>query len=181
MRLRWIAAVIGLVVVGCAGPAPVSPRPSPPSPSPSPSPTSQPAATVAPASPMQSAPPAVPGATPPDASLAAEGGDPVTAQLGTYTWRETGSDSPWLPGAPIAIGAGEPLTVTLEPAIAIESWRARLVPATADGPAGAVVLGQGSGPLVFGAPAPGGWTVEVAVVFADGLGKASYFWGLEVS
>ena len=172
MRLRWIALLIGSVVVGCAGPVPASSSPSA---------TRAPAATVGSPPPVHSVSPAVPGETPPDASLAAEGGDPVTAQLGTFDWRETGSDSPWLPGAPIGIGAGEPLTVSLEPAVAIESWRARLVPATADGPAGAVVLGQGSGPLVFGAPAPGEWTVEVAVVFADALGKASYFWRLEVS
>ena len=176
MGLCRIAALIGVVVVGCAGPA------AAPS---SPSATVQPAATIASPSPTAASPattaPAVPGETPPDASLSAEGGDPVIAQLGTYTWRETGSDSPWLPGAPIAIGAGEPLTVTLEPPIAIESWRARLVPAAADGPAGAVVLGQGSGPLVFTAPAPGTWTVEVAVAFADALGEASYFWRLEVS
>lgn len=176
MGIRRAAALIGVVVVGCTlpGPASISPSASvgPVAPSSSPSPS---------ASAVGSAPLRTPGEMPPDASLAAEGGDPVTAQLGTYTWRETGSDSPWLPGAPIAIGAGEPLTVTLEPAIGVESWRARLVPATADGPAGAVVLGQGSGPLVFAAPAPGAWTVEVAVTFADALGEASYFWRLEVS
>jgi hypothetical protein len=171
MGLRRTVALISLVVVGCAGPA---------SSSPSPSETVPPSATIESPS-STTASPAMPGETPPDANLAAEGGDPVTAQLGTYTWRETGSDSPWLHGAPIAIGAGEPLTVTLEPAIATESWRARLVPATADGPAGAVILGQGAGPLVFAAPAPGGWTVEVAVVFADALGEASYFWRLEVN
>lgn len=176
MRIRRAVAVIGFVVVGCAGQAPA--WSSPPA-------TIQPGATIATHSPsaatVSAAPRGTPGDVPPDASLAAEGGDPVTAQLGTYTWRESGSDSPWLPGASIAIGVGEPLTVTLVPSIEIASWRARLVPATADGPAGAVVLGQGSGPLVFAAPAPGAWTVEVAVVFADGLGDASYFWRLEVS
>ena len=51
---------------------------------------------------------------PPDASLAAEGGDPVPGQLGTFTWAGGGSDSPWLPGTPITVGAGESLTVTLD-------------------------------------------------------------------
>ena len=177
MDIRRSVALIGLLVLGCAGPAPESSSPpSTVSATPSVESVSPPAQSPPPAS----ASSAIPGEAPPDARLAAEGGDPVTAQLGTYTWRETGSDSPWLPGASIAIGAGEPLTVTLEPAIGIESWRARLVPAAADGPAGAVVLGQGSGPLVFAAPAPGAWTVEVAVVFADTLGDASYFWRLEV-
>ena len=45
----------------------------------------------------------VPGRdSPPEALLAAEGGDPVAGQLGTYVWFESGSDSPWLPGAPLA-------------------------------------------------------------------------------
>ena len=175
MGIRRTATLIALVIAGCAGPASASTSPS----------AAEPAATIvspAPsASTVASTASGTPGEVPPDASLAADGGDPVTAQLGTYTWRDTGSDSPWLPGAAIAIGAGEPLTVTLEPDIGVESWRARLVPATADGPAGAVVLGQGSGQLVFTAPAPGAWTVEVAVVFADALGDASYFWRLEVS
>jgi hypothetical protein len=175
MGIRRAAAVMCLVLVGCGGGAPAS----------SASATSQPAATIASpsTSPTEAAagPPGTPGEVPPAARLAAEGGDPVTAQLGTYTWRDTGSDSPWLPGAPIAVGAGEPLTVTLEPAIGVTSWRTRLLPATADGPADAVTLGQGSGPLVFAAPAPGAWTVEVAVVFADALGDATYFWRLEVS
>lgn len=177
MGIRRTAAVICLVVAGCGGGAPAS--------SASASASSQPGATIAsqPASPtaVVAVPPGTPGEVPPTASLAAEGGDPVTAQLGTYTWRDTGSDSPWLPGAPIAVGAGEPLTVTLSPAIGVESWRTRLVPATADGPAGAVTLGQGAGPLVFATPAPGAWTIEVAVVFGDALGDASYFWRLEVS
>jgi hypothetical protein len=175
MGIRRAAAVMCLVLAGCGGGAPAS----------SASATTQPAATIASASASPTAvvavSPGTPGEVPPSASLAAEGGDPVTAQLGTFTWRDTGSDSPWLPGAPIAVGAGEPLTVTLEPAFDIESWRTRLVPATADGPAGAVTLGQGSGPLVFATPAPGAWTIEVAVVFADALGDASYFWRLEVS
>ena len=117
---------------------------------------------------------------PPDARLAAEGGDPVTGQLGTYAWFESGSDAPWLPGAPLAVGAGEPLTVALVPAGDLASWTARYVPALASGPAGAVPLGEGPGDAAFPAPGPGTWTVEVAVVFAAGAGTASYFWQLEV-
>ena len=52
-------------------------------------------------------------AEPPAAALAVEGGDPVTGQLGTFTWGDGGSDSPWLPGAPIAVGTGEQLTVSI--------------------------------------------------------------------
>jgi hypothetical protein len=118
---------------------------------------------------------------PPTAHLSAEGGDPVTGQLGTNTWADTGSDSPWLPGAPIAVGAGEPLTVAFEPAIAIERWRARSVPAAATGPEGAAKLGIGSGAPTFAAPGEGSWTVEIHVAFGDGAGDASYFWRLDVS
>jgi hypothetical protein len=118
---------------------------------------------------------------PPAARLSAEGGDPVTGQLGTYTWADTGSDSPWLPGAPLAVGAGEPLNVGFEPAIAIETWRARSAPATATGPDGAKELGIGSGAPMFAAPGAGSWTVEIHVAFGDGAGDASYFWRLDVS
>jgi hypothetical protein len=149
--------------------------------------TAGPSPTVAPVEP--SSPPAVTpsaavatavGTAPPAARLAAEGGDPVTGQLGTYTWRDTGTDSPWLPGAAIAVGPGEPLSVSLEPAVDIDTWRARFVPANADGPEGATALGEGAGSPAFPAPVPGAWTVEVHVVFAGGLGDASYFWRLEI-
>lgn len=117
---------------------------------------------------------------PPDAFLAAEGGDPVTGQLGSYVWLETGSDSPWLPGAPLAVGAAEPLTLTLVPDGDIRAWAARYVPAGAAGPEGATTLAQGTGAPAFDAPGPGAWTVEVFVEFAAGAGDASYFWRLEV-
>ena len=125
--------------------------------------------------------PSVPGRDgPPEAVLAAEGGDPVKGQLGTFVWFETGSDSPWLPGAPLAVGAGEPLTATLVPDGAISAWTARAVPAGAQGPVGAKALGQGIGSPAFDAPMPGVWTVELALEFAGGVGSASYFWRLEV-
>lgn len=122
---------------------------------------------------------AAPAIGPPAAFLTAEGGDPVTGQLGTYVWRDTGSDSPWLPGSPTTVGAGEPLTMTFDQAVGVASWRARLVPADTDGPDGATLLGQGAGDPTFQAPGPGSWTVEVHVVFA-GAGDASYFWRLDV-
>ena len=117
---------------------------------------------------------------PPDALLAAEGGDPVAGQLGTFVWFQTGSDSPWLPGAPLAVGAGEPLTVRLAPDDGIRAWTARFVPAAAGGPDGAVTLGEGPGIPRFDAPGPGEWTVEVFVEFAAGAGNARYFWRLKV-
>jgi hypothetical protein len=118
---------------------------------------------------------------PPAAELAAEGGDAVAGQLGTYIWGDSGSDSPWLPGAPISVGAGEPLTVGFDPAIAVAAWRARIVPSGADGPDGARVIGQGADDPSFHAPGPGSWTVEVHVEYGSSAGDASYFWRLDVS
>jgi hypothetical protein len=120
------------------------------------------------------------GDVPPDALMAAEGGDHVLGQLGTYTWLETGSDAPWLPGAPIAVGADEPLSVRFEPDGAIVGWRGRYVPAGRTDPGGAVSLGEGTGAPAFSAPAPGSWTAEVTVDFGQNVGSASYFWRLDV-
>jgi hypothetical protein len=182
-RRRLITAIqclLAVVLTACtsgAGQSPGDPVPTAP-------PASTPATTVTPvptvtATGSTETEPAPAG--PPSARLSADGGDPVVGQLGTYIWAEGGSDSPWLPGAPIAVGAGEPLTVTLDPAVAVESWRARSVPSTADGPDGASILGAGGGDPSFAAPSAGSWTVEVHVVFAGGAGDANYFWRLEVA
>jgi hypothetical protein len=127
-----------------------------------------------------SAPASSPAAGPPAASLAVEGGDPVVGQLGSFTWADGGSDSPWLPGTPVTVAAGEPVTVTLADDVAVADWSARRVPAgTTDG-AGAVALGGGPAPVTFAAPGPGSWSVLVDVTFADGLGAAAYYWQLTV-
>ena len=165
--MTWAMLVLA-AVAACAGSGTPSTSPTPADPS-----TSAPQATASQATPI---PPAV---GPPVGRLAAEGGDPVSGQLGTYVWRDAGSDSPWLRGAPVTVGAGEPLTVTFDPAIGVASWRARLVPADADGPDGATLLGQGVGTPAFQAPGPGSWTVEVHGVFE--AGDASYFWRLDVT
>jgi hypothetical protein len=119
---------------------------------------------------------------PPVASLAVEGGDPVAGRLGSFIWAGGGSDSPWLPGAPMRVGSGERLRLTLAPATDVEAWTADRVKAgTTDG-SGAVRLGSGkSGPIAFDAPPAGRWSVQVTVRFADGLGSAIYYWRLDVS
>ncbi len=119
-------------------------------------------------------------AGPPTAALAVDGGDPVDGQLGSYVWGDGGSDSPWLHGASITVGAREPLSLALRPDEPIAKWSARFVAATAEAPGGATSLGEGAGPPRFDAPAPGSWTVEVHLVFADAAGNASYFWQLTV-
>lgn len=171
MSIGRVMALIGLMVVGCTVPG-AAPSSAPVSITPSPSSSAAASAT---------APTTTPGAEPPAASLAAEGGDAVVGQLGTYVWRDGGSDSPWLPGRRLVVGSGEPLTLTLEPAVGVASWTARSVPASAAGPEGATSLGEGTDAPAFAAPGVGAWTVEVHLVFADDLGDARYFWRLEVS
>jgi hypothetical protein len=168
-----VTTLLCLVLVGCS---PVAASPAPAA-----SASSAVATDSAPAPTVTDPSPTVAGLDgPPEATLAAEGGDPVVGQLGTYVWFDSGSDAPWLQGSPITVGAGEPVAVTLVPAGNIETWTARFVPAGATDPTGAVVLGEGSGDPSFPAPRPGAWTVEVAVIFAAGAGKASYFWRLQV-
>lgn len=125
-------------------------------------------------------PPASTSAGPPAASLAAEGGDPVAGQLGSYTWLEAGSDSPWLQGTPVSVGAREPLTITIGDGVAVADWSARRVQSgIADG-TGAVGLGYGGPPVTFAAPGPGTWSVQVTVRFAGDVGSATYYWQLAV-
>ena len=118
---------------------------------------------------------------PPSATLAADGGDPAVGQLGSYTWLDGGSDSPWLPGTPLTVGAGEPLTVAIGGGVAVADWSARRVTAGRTDGSGAIALGEAAGPPVaFAAPAAGTWSVQVTVRFANDLGSAAYYWRLTV-
>jgi hypothetical protein len=138
-----------------------------------------PAITPGPASADPSLSPS--SAEPPSASLAAEGGDPVTGQLGSFTWGDGGSDSPWLPGARLTVGRAEPLTVSIADGVATSDWSARRVPGGTKDGSGAVAIGSGTtGPITFIAPGPGSWSVQVTVGFAGDLGTASYYWQLMV-
>jgi hypothetical protein len=171
MPLRAILIVVLVIAAAaaCTGSVP------PPTPANAPSPASSPPPETSTNAPSETA-----ADGPPAARLAAEGGDAVTGRLGTYVWGDTGSDSPWLPGAPISLGAGEPLTVTFDPAMPVATWRARMVSSDADGPDGARVMGEGAGDPSFQAPGAGAWTVEVFVEFGSSAGEASYFWRLDV-
>ncbi len=117
---------------------------------------------------------------PPAAWIAVDGGDAASGQLGSYTWNESGSDGPWLPGTPIAVGAGETLMVTFDRPVRISAWTARRVPAGSTDGSGAVGVGSGGSSIAFGLPEPGDWSVEVTVTFADGLGSASWYWHITV-
>ena len=174
-----VVVVIGMVVA--CGPAAPSERPPGLATPDGAAPATSPGPPATPRSTSGGPSPTVAGRDgPPDALLAAEGGDPVAGQLGTYAWLDTGSDAPWLPGAPVAVGAGEPLAVSLVPDGEVRAWAARYVPANAVGPDGATSLGEGAGDPAFAAPGPGSWTVEVFIEFAPSVGDARYFWRLEV-
>jgi hypothetical protein len=193
---RRVSAILPLVLL-CAACAATGPATSVPpattafataSPVASPTVASTPAPTIiptaTPATPATPTPTSQGSGEPPTAGLAAEGGDPVDGQLGSYTWAGGGSDSPWLPGAPLRVATGERLTLTLADGVRVEDWTARRVPATTGGGppdgSGAVAIGGGAAPVVFDAPMPGRWSVQVAIRFVDGLGSATYYWRLEV-
>ena len=167
------AMLVAFLVGSCVGVGPSS----------TPRPTARPSATPS-SSPVESAATtADPGTTglpataePPAASLAVEGGDPVIGQLGSFLWGDGGSDSPWLPGSPITVGAGERLTATIADGVGVATWSARRVPAGATDGSAAVSLGTGGPPIAFGAPAPGSWSVQLTVDFDGGQGTASYYW-----
>lgn len=136
--------------------------------------------------PSAEAPPSEPLVTeaamvqPPAASIAVEGGDPVVGQLGSFTWDNSGSDSPWLPGNPIHIGSGERLRLVFADPVRLAGWTVSRAPAEANG-SGVVGVAEGSGePVTFAPPPAGSWSVSVSVWFADSLGSASYYWLIEV-
>jgi hypothetical protein len=189
--MRPIAVVLvsmSLVVAGCSQPgaAPTitatgstatgstaqAPEPSGfASPSIQPSTEARPSPSLATDSPM---------AEPPAASIAVKGGDAVAGQLGSFTWQNSGSDGPWLPGSPIRVGSGEPLTLSLADPVGVANWTVSRAPAGADG-SGAIGMAEGTGePVTFDAPPAGSWSVHVDVWFADNLGSAAYYWLMTV-
>jgi hypothetical protein len=176
--------VIALVAAACsssgAGGSPGVATSAVPSAAPPTTSIATPAAAPATTAPAGSSGPTSDPAAPPAASLSVEGGEPVTGQLGSYTWNGGGSDSPWLPGAPIAVGAGEQLTAVLDGGVGVATWSAsRVVAGSSDG-ASAVGLGDGSGSIAFASPATGRWSVQLTVRFAAELGSASYYWRVTV-
>ncbi len=176
----WVAPLVAVVVLACGG-TPVASDGGSPTPPPAVS-TAPPAGAVTARATARPPDPTPDPDRPPAASLAVEGGDPVVGDLGAYSWAGGGSDSPWLPGAPIRVGAGEPLRVTLAGAPRTASWTVRAAAAPRVGTDGTRALGDGDGdrPIVFPAPRPGSWTVAVTVRFAAG-GSATYYWRVEVA
>ena len=177
---RWVLGVVSVVLLaaGCSAGGPSGPG----------APTARPTATATPI-PIASTPavatapiatPSPPSAGPPAATLAVEGGDPVVGQLGSFTWGDGGSDSPWLPGAPIVVGAGEELTVVVADGVPLGGWVARRVVKGSTNGAGAIGIGEGGAGITFPAPPSGSWSIHVDVRFAGDLGSAAYYWQVTV-
>jgi hypothetical protein len=122
-----------------------------------------------------------PGTGPPAAQLLVQGSSEpgATGQLGTYIWRGEGSDSPWLPGTPARIAAGAGLVIHLSEDEHLEQWTVRLRVAGDQEPGGTRELASGAGPVAFGAPTAGAWSLQVLVTFAGGQGEAAYYWRVE--
>jgi hypothetical protein len=185
MRRRWqLLAAVGVVLVsvGCAAVGGASPTPIlEPTAGGSVSQAASAGATgPAPATSPSSPRPSASADRPPDLLLAAEGGDPIAGQLGSYTWDGAGSDGPWLPGSPMTVGAREPLTARVgTDAVRVDSWTARIAPAEATSDEAAAPLAEGAGPIVFDAPDSGMWTIQLVVRFVGG-GSATYAWRLTV-
>ncbi len=183
-RLVTLALVsVSLLSAGCSRPG-ASPAISDPTttsaqaqPSPTVSLSMPPSIEAPPTEPLVSEPPMP---EPPAASIAVEGGDPVVGQLGSFSWENSGSDGPWLPGSPIHVGPGERLALILADPVGVANWTVSRTPEAANG-AGVIGMAQGSGePVTFAAPPPGSWSVSVDVWFVDNLGSAAYYWLMEV-
>jgi hypothetical protein len=103
----------------------------------------------------------------------------VAGDLGTYIYRGAGSDSPWLPGEPVAVPAsGAIAEVFLSEALPIASWTARVAPTGQEPKIGEPrEIAAGEGPIAFELPT-GRWTLALAIQFGDGIGEATYFWEL---
>jgi hypothetical protein len=103
----------------------------------------------------------------------------VAGDLGTYIYRGAGSDSPWLPGAPVAVPpTGALAEVFLSEPLPIASWSARVVPAGRPPGLGEPrEIGAGEDRVVFELPT-GTWNLQVTIQFGDGIGEATYFWEL---
>jgi hypothetical protein len=162
-----LAILVLVAMAACAAPA-ATPAASPAA-IPSPSAVPSPAGVVSP-SPNSAEP------QPPSALLSVAAGAAVAGSLGGYTFRGTGSDSPWLPGTPIAVPAtGGAARVLLDPPVGIASWRARRAPPGDTTGASATAIASGSGPIAFSLDGRAG-TLVVLVEFADNQGSAAWYW-----
>lgn len=120
-------------------------------------------------------------ATPPAATAHGINGA-VAGDLGSFSWREGGSASPWIPGnGPVHVTQRDGLTVSLTPDVAVTAWTARAAaPGTAGEPVVAALTGRAAPARIRLDLPPGTWELGVEIQFGD-LGSAIYYWTLEVA
>jgi hypothetical protein len=171
---RPVAVALLVGVAACGGPAPSAGAFGPDGPSPTPIADVPVVATRTPR------PTEVPG--PPVASIIL-GGAPVRAELGSFSWDGLSSDAPWvIPGAIGVAARGQPLDVTLVPAMAAATWDAVWAPIRDGAPAvQGRVAGEGTGPIEsLRAPRdPGDWSLRLAMRFAPGR-SGTWYWHVAV-
>lgn len=173
----------GLLLGACAAGPSRSGGSSDPAATSSAAPTATPTVTIIPPNPAtgqppgSAPPPAGPSyAEPPAATLAVDGGDPVTGELGSFTWDNSGSDAPWLAGSPLHVGRGEALTLRFATDVEVATWTVDRAPAGTDGSDMTGMAERSGQPVTFAAPPHGSWTVNVNVWFAGNLGSGSWYW-----
>jgi hypothetical protein len=165
--IRRGAAILTLVLAGCA---PVPPPVTPPSTA---------VVSASPAPTVTATPTFADPVGPPAATLQVEGGDPVVGQLGSYASDQGGSDSPWLRGAPIVAGNREVLGLLVPGNAALADWAVQISPLDPAPGTHIRPLATGTGPVVFRAPGEGAWSIAITLHFAKG-GSATYYWQLTV-
>jgi len=163
------AAACGATTVPPSRSAPAPPSAQPVTPVPLPSPEPDP--TLEPP----------PGATlePPPGATLVVGDRRLPGEVGSYVWAGGSDSAPWLPAAALeraVVPAGARAEVEIAGSLAVESWTA--TSAGADDPTAEQKAPRGAdtGPPLFNLPADGEWVVAVHVIFASGLGDATWFW-----
>jgi hypothetical protein len=125
---------------------------------------------------------------PPIARLLLPDGSVAAAALGSFAYRESFADTPWLGARPLARvtapnGAARG-TVALLPGTQFVRWSAAY--AAADDPQADVIapLGAGEGEprerVELDLPPTGEWVLQVHLTFADLDGDATYYWLVNV-
>ena len=188
--VRRSALVAPLVLAGLAAGCGTGGTPSPGSPSIEPA-TSSPVAASPTTTPVASAsgpaaPTPVPADTltePPAAALVGETlpGTPVAGALGSFTWVDEGSDSPWIvPPTGVAAAPGIPVSVAFDPPAAASSWIARWAPVTATGAGDVDTFAEGTEQVTIVTPdTPGAWSLQVEARFGEGW-SATWYWRVDV-
>ena len=126
-----------------------------------------------------------PGPSLPPAAVLAGGGGPVIGALGSWTFENNGSDSPWLPAASlseITVIPGARLTVHLDGGEPVGTWSAQVAAASdtrGEWPSSAGGRDEAEPPLsevVLDALLPGRWVLAVRLELTDGRGDATWYW-----